>query len=348
MSNWLLRLSLRAYPRAIREQDGKAILDLATELSAQGPAALSRESCGLLAGGLKAQLRFFGLYMRHLPWRAAREWVAFPVSVALFCMISVVITCRVVHIDYPFDRITGSSAWLVAPDLKYGFHFHWLWAVLIAASGASVVGTGLGKRWMSVAGTLVVSFVLVRNMLMGGNSSLMFDVPIGGIQSTQLAAVWGPVALLLLGCVGATGSSGKRRPDHALWIAVALAVASFASALYAPRALGILFIYLPIAVVLGTACVSLFLKDPAARTGTALLVLFSWPAAFFSIIVIVMLTIPLPGMSEGTSAVIYLVLSFLLACAMIAALLPRRILTPRQAIGANRSGLGAADAAGRE
>lgn len=344
MSDWLLRLSLRTYPRAVRERDGKAILDLASELSAQGPVALFRESCGLLAGGLKAQLRFFGLYMRHLPWRAAREWVAFPISVALFCMISVVITCRVAHVDYMFgwSQNAKSSAWLLAPDLKYGFHFYWLWAVLIVASGASVVGTGLGRRWMAIAGTLVVSLVLVRNMFMGGNSSLMFDVPIGGIQSTQLAAVWGPVALLLLGCVGATGSRGRRRPDRALWIAVALAVASFASALYAPRALGILFIYLPIAIALGTACVSLCRKDPAARTGTALLVLFTWPAAFFSIIVIVMLTIPMPGMSESAGAVVYLVLSFLLACAMITALLPRHILTPRQTAGAGRSGLGTA------
>jgi hypothetical protein len=51
------RLCLYAYPLASRERDGRAIVDLASELSTRSPLAFIREASGVLKGGVRARGR---------------------------------------------------------------------------------------------------------------------------------------------------------------------------------------------------------------------------------------------------------------------------------------------------
>ena len=55
MRDRVLRLCLRAYPEASRERDGRAILDLASELSSRGSLAFLREASGVVTGGIRAR-----------------------------------------------------------------------------------------------------------------------------------------------------------------------------------------------------------------------------------------------------------------------------------------------------
>jgi hypothetical protein len=73
----LLRLSSHAYPRAVRERDGEALVDLAQELVDAGSSSL-REAAGLVRGGASVRLSGALGLLTGSPWHEARGRLALP------------------------------------------------------------------------------------------------------------------------------------------------------------------------------------------------------------------------------------------------------------------------------
>src|SRR5215210_5792284 len=84
----LLRLCSHSYPRAVRERDGEAIVDLAGELADAGSSPL-REAAGLVLGGASVRLRGTIGGLAAAPWQEARARVALPLAAALFALAAV-------------------------------------------------------------------------------------------------------------------------------------------------------------------------------------------------------------------------------------------------------------------
>jgi hypothetical protein len=180
MSDRLLRICLRAYPRKARERDGEVLLDLARELVDGGSPALW-QAAGLLRGGASARLLRAPGEPAKTPWLEARLRLALPLAAALLALGLVGV-----------ERSTDGLAWI-----------GWSWAVALTGAAAAFAGAALGRRGLTAAGALMIVTMLgldaVRDLYGAGSrwsvgaSSFVVDVLV----------MWLPAALLLLACAGA-------------------------------------------------------------------------------------------------------------------------------------------------
>ncbi len=191
MRDALLRLCLRAYPRAVRERDADAILDLARELVEEGASPV-REGVGLLASGTSLRLRSAGASLTGAPWRAARARLALPLAAALFAV---------------------AATWAGRSGLAH-FWVGWSVFVTFAAAGLALAGAAAGHRWLTAAGALVATGMLGLDALRdhyGRGSRFHSEV---GSALFDVLVMWIPAGLLLLVCAGAL----QRVPtERAIW-----------------------------------------------------------------------------------------------------------------------------------
>jgi hypothetical protein len=187
MTDKLLRMCLRAYPRGVRERDGEVLLDLARELVEGGSSPL-RQAAGLVGGGAAARLRRRMAGASRLPWWEARSRLALPLAAALLALMLV-----------GAERATDGVAWI-----------GWSWVLGLAGSLAALAGAALGRRGITVLGALVVGSVLgldAARDLYGAGSR--WTIP-AGTAEVDVLVMWIPAALLLAACAGAV----RRVPAH--------------------------------------------------------------------------------------------------------------------------------------
>ena len=309
MRDFILRLCLRAYPSTYRQRDGRAILDLARDLSSQGGLAFPREAVGMLAGGFRAHGTLLRLDLTSAPWRAARERLALPLAVGMLCVI-VAFLFAVQGLD--LRRMLG---W-------------WALLVLIAAVGA-VVGAAFGRRYLAITASFVILILVVvdvRSLLTNNQREPWFVSigPGGSVGNVVELYMWLPLALLLLICAGAVGSAGRARGSNLLWI---ICLPVVVSALVAARwqgLLGALLIDAPLALVAATAIWGAMRKNPVARAAASLLV----GASCFLVQWLLLFVIPYPPALEPYFPLVHFGGGALVACVIIRFLLRDRVRIP--------------------
>jgi hypothetical protein len=183
----LLRLCSHAYPRAVRERDGEALIDLAQELVEAGSSPL-REAAGLAWGGASARLSGALRLLTGSPWHEARGRLALPLAAALFALAAV-----------------GAA--------RAGMAQYWIgWSalVLFVAAAVAVAGAAAGHRWLTATGALAVTGMLGLDALRdvyGAGSRWNSEV---GSALVDVLPIWLPAGLLLVACAGAV----TRVPAH--------------------------------------------------------------------------------------------------------------------------------------
>lgn len=273
MGERILRSCLYAYPPVSRHRDGKAILDLATELASEGRWAFVREAAGLLRGGLGARAKLVWSDFTGAPWRLALVRLALPLAVAVLCL---------------FVGYVGGASSLG----------HWMgwWALLGLISGTVAVwGAAIGRRSITVIAAALVLGLLALDAFMGlntGDSRWWGNVYVGELN---VLAMWLPVALLLFICSWAVGRTGLHRSRMAKWwIIGAPVVISGAGCslvwrtipqdwLY-PNPLGGVYVWVPLVAVLATIALAVIRRDAALKTMAGILILtavlpFMWVLA---------------------------------------------------------------------
>jgi hypothetical protein len=316
VSDLLLRLCFRTYPGTVRERDGRAILDLARDLSSQSRLAFLREAGGMIVGGIQARGRLLRLDATGAPWHAARERLALPLSAGMLC---VVVAFLIAAREPNLARLTG---W-------------WALLALVAAVGAAV-GAALGRRYLMITASFVLLVLLAVDALalLANNNREQWSVnigPGGSVGNVGVFAMWLPVALLLLVCAGAVGAGGARRSNKAkAWIACPPVVVAALVAARWPALLGAVLIYAPLALVAGTALWGAIRKNPVARTEATLLL----AASCFPVLWLLAFVIPYPSALEPWFPLLYFGCGALLACVAGRFLLRDRDRIPAQ-VGEN-------------
>jgi hypothetical protein len=176
----LLSLCARAYPKAARERDGDALLDLASELAEDRSSTL-REAAGLVRSGASARIRGLAGRIALVPLRAARERLALPLAAALFALAAV-----------GAARAGLAQGWV-----------GWSVVVLLGAAGLTIAGAAAGHRWLTAAGAFAVSGMLGLDALRdtyGAGSRWGSEV---GSALVDVLVMWLPAGLLMLLCAGA-------------------------------------------------------------------------------------------------------------------------------------------------
>jgi hypothetical protein len=176
----LLRLCSHAYPRATRERDGEAVVDLARELVDAGSSPL-REAAGLLLGGASLRLRATIGGLAGVPWHAARARIALPLAAALFALAAVWA-----------GRSGLAEAWV-----------GWSVALTLAAAAVALAGAAAGHRWLAASGAFVVTGMLAVDALRdhyGRGSRFHAEV---GSALFDVLVLWIPAGVLMLACAGA-------------------------------------------------------------------------------------------------------------------------------------------------
>jgi hypothetical protein len=176
----LLRLCSHTYPRDVRERDGEALVDLASELVDAGSSPL-REAAGLLLGGTSARLRAAIGGLTAAPWREARARLALPLAAALFALAAVWAA-----------RSGVTQAWV-----------GWSVALTVAAAALAVAGAAAGQRWLAAAGAFLVTGMLGLDALRdhyGRGSRYHSEV---GSALVDVLVMWIPAGILMLVCAGA-------------------------------------------------------------------------------------------------------------------------------------------------
>jgi hypothetical protein len=132
----ILRACLRMYPPADREKDGRAIVDLASELSARSHFAFLREVNGVGRGGIRAHGRALWLRLTGDPQQRraaclglAAGWMAFGYLLSAAGNISVSAGGR-----FDFGSTLVAAAWALQ-----------LCGVLLLASGFAVAATAFSR-----------------------------------------------------------------------------------------------------------------------------------------------------------------------------------------------------------
>jgi hypothetical protein len=249
----LLRLCLRAYPPAVREHDGDALVDLASEAAEGGSSAL-REAVGLVAGGARARVRRASHELAAAPWHEARARLALPLAAALLAVTL-----------FGAEQTTPGLAWI-----------GWSWALALAGAGCALVGAATGRRGLTAAGAVVLTVMLgldsVRD-LHGAGSRL---TALWSSSYVDVLVMWLPAGLLLLGCAGAV--ERRARPGALARVAWAALPAAVLVILSAERSSAnaaqwiVLFGGVALAAALVVLGLALRRRDPAL-TLTAALVL---------------------------------------------------------------------------
>jgi hypothetical protein len=257
----LLRLCLRAYPREARERDGEVLLGLARDLVKGGSPPL-RQAVGLLRGGAGSWLRHGKNELRELPWLEARSRLAVPLAAALLALVLV-----------GAERSTGGLAWV-----------GWSWAVALAVGSAALAGAALGRHVSAVTGATVVAAVLALDGLRDVYGQGSRWVVSAGTD-VDVLVMWLPAALLLVACAGAvdrpTARVGIRRIAWAAVPAAALLVLSSEN-VNAAESITV-FGGLAAAAVLVAAGVLRRRRDPAAPLVAALVLAAAAPSVLWLI-----------------------------------------------------------------
>jgi hypothetical protein len=176
----LLRLCSHAYPRAVRERDGEAIVDLAHELVDEGSNPL-REAAGLLLGGASLRVRATISGLAAAPWNDARSRLGLPLAAALFALAAAWA-----------GRSGVADAWV-----------GWSIALTLAAAAVALGGAAGGHRWLAASGAFVVTGMLGVDALRdhyGRGSRFQSEV---GSALFDVLVMWIPAGVLMLVCVGA-------------------------------------------------------------------------------------------------------------------------------------------------
>jgi hypothetical protein len=201
----LLRLCSHAYPRAVRERDGAAIVDLALELVEAGSSPL-REAAGLLLGGTSVRLRATISGLAAAPWHEARARLALPLAAALFAL---------------------AAAWAGRSGVAQAW-VGWSVALTFAAAALALAGAAAGHRWLAASGAFVVTGMLGLDALRdhyGRGSRFHSEV---GSALIDVLVMWIPAGLLMLISAGAVSrvapELGVRRLAWALIPGAALLV----------------------------------------------------------------------------------------------------------------------------
>jgi len=203
----LLRLCSHSYPRAVRERDGEAIVDLAGELADAGSSPL-REAAGLVLGGASVRLRGTIGGLAAAPWQEARARVALPLAAALFALAAVWA-----------GRSGLAQAWV-----------GWSIALTLAAAALALAGAAAGHRWLAASGAVVLTGMLGVDALRDhyGHGS-RFHAEVGSALFDVLV-MWIPAGVLMLVCAGAVRrvapEAGIRRLVSGLLPGAALLVVS--------------------------------------------------------------------------------------------------------------------------
>ncbi len=176
----LLRLCSHTYPRATRERDGEAIVDLARELVDAGSSPL-REAGGLLLGGTAVRVRATVSGVAAAPWHEARARLALPLAAALFALAAVWA-----------GRSGVAQAWV-----------GWTVALTFAAAALALAGAAAGHRWLTAAGAFALTGMLGLDALRdhyGRGSRYHSEV---GSALVDVLVMWIPAGILMLVCAGA-------------------------------------------------------------------------------------------------------------------------------------------------
>lgn len=176
----LLRLCSHTYPRAIRERDGEAIVDLARDLVDAGSSPL-REAAGLLLSGTSVRLRATVSGLVAAPWHEARARLALPLAAALFALAAVWA-----------GRSGVTQSWV-----------GWSVVVTFAAAPLALAGAAAGHRWLTAAGAFAVTGMLIFDALRdhyGRGSRFYSEV---GSALVDVLVMWIPAGVLMLVCAGA-------------------------------------------------------------------------------------------------------------------------------------------------
>ena len=197
MNDRLLRLCLRAYPRALRDSDGETLLDLARELVDAGSSPL-REAAGLLGGGVRLRARLAAHELGEAPWREARALLALPLAAALLAVALA-----------GAEHATRGLDWI-----------GWSWALTLAGAIWALAGAATGRRGMVGAGALVLAGMFgldsVRDLYGSGSR---WAVP-AGTSYVDLLVMWLPAAILLVVCASAVERRAAGAGRRMAWGAV--------------------------------------------------------------------------------------------------------------------------------
>jgi hypothetical protein len=266
MRDRILRLFLHAYPAASRVRDGRAIIDLARELSAKNKLTFLWEAGGMLVGGVAARFKLVGRDFTGAPWRAARERLALPLAVAMLCLF------------LPFGVSAMSS-------LAHGQGLWLSWWSILGLLGAvfAVFGSASGRRLMVFLASALMLGLLAFDAFdqVSGNSGRWWGDAF--VVELNILAMWLPAPVLLLICAGAVGRTGLRRKKAALRWMVYAPVATCAAVIVVLSSvlddiwgwsspLGGLLIWVPLALIVATIVQGVIRRDYVLKTGAALLV----------------------------------------------------------------------------
>jgi hypothetical protein len=314
MRDCILRLCLHAYPAASRVRDGRAIIDLARELSAKGRLAFLREAAGMLVGGLGARTKLVWVDFTGAPWRAALERLALPLAVAMLCL----------FVGFVVGVYPGAGNWM-----------GWWPLVGLIGGVAAVVGVAARRRPLTVVASLLLLGVLAWDAfhsLETGESRWWGNVYIGELN---VLAMWLPVPLLLSISAWTVGRTGLRRGRAATWWMISAPVVVTAVGCFTawrlmpsewayPQPLGGVFIWIPLALVIAAVVQGVIRKDPVTKTAAGMLVLaavlpFMWAFA---------MVLREPFISEQYILVTYWLPGIILAFVILLLLLRRREKSP--------------------
>ncbi len=308
MRDSVLRLCLRAYPSVSREQDGRAILDLARDLSEEKRFSFFREAGGLLSGGVRERGKLLRLDVTGAPWRTARERMVLPLSVAMLCL----------FVAFAFPSRLYWVGW-------------WSFLGLLGAATA-VFGAASGRRLFTVVASFLVLSLLVYDAfreLSTHYARWWGDVVIGQVN---ILAMWLPVALLLLICAPTVDRTAIVRRRGMIWTVCApVSVSVLLAILVRSRwqgtsggLLGAVFIYTPLVLVAATAVHGVIRRNAVTRTAAALLV----AASCVPLLWLLGMIVPEPPVPDQYLPFAYYLPGIVVACFIMVCLLRRRVRTP--------------------
>ncbi|MBN1629772.1 MAG: hypothetical protein JW990_08410 [Thermoleophilia bacterium] len=308
MRDSVLRLCLRAYPPVSRERDGRAILDLARDLSEKSRVAFLREAGGLLCGGVRERGKLLRLDITGAPWRTALERLVLPLSVAMLCFL----------VAFAFPSRLEWIGW-------------WSFLALLGAAVA-VFGAASRRRLYAAAGSSLVLVLLVFDAFRELNTHYARwtgDVIVGEVN---ILAMWLPVALLLLLCAVTVGRSTIASRRSFTWIICApVAVSVLLAILVRSRwqgmhgsLLGAVFMYTPLVLVVVTAVYGAMRGNTTTKTAAALLV----AASCVPILWLLAMVVPAPPVPGEYVPFAYYLPGIAVACFIVMCLLRNRVQDP--------------------
>jgi len=197
MSDRLLRLALRSYPRERRERDGAVLLDCAAELASAGGSSRIREAAGLVAGGVAARAGTARADLASAPWRRTLEALAVPLAAATLAVWA-----------------AGAKPVLAVP----GPAGRW-WSAILVAAAVALIGTLARRRGLALAGWAGTLACFGHSLVMNQAAAQPARFP-GSLGSFGLDVGATFLPLMLLGAAAAIAVRGPARPGDLAWLAL--------------------------------------------------------------------------------------------------------------------------------